>query len=69
MKYKSIYYSTTQIHNTLISAMEINNQILLDTRKCLELFNTKHVGAGPAHVGRKSMHNVQNKSLPDVACQ
>jgi len=63
MKYKSIFYSTTQIHKTLISAMEIKNQIILDTGKCLELYDTKHFGAGPTHVGRNSMPNVQNKSL------
>jgi hypothetical protein len=62
MKYKSIFYSTTQIHGPLISAMEINNQIKLYSRKCLKLFNTKHFGAGAAHVGGKSMPNVQNKS-------
>jgi hypothetical protein len=43
--------------------MEIKNQIILDTGKCLELFDTKHFGAGPAHVGRKSMHNVQNNNV------
>jgi hypothetical protein len=63
MKYESIFYSTTQIHKTLISAMEINNQIILDTGKCLEHFDTKHFGARPAHVGRKSIPNVQNKSF------
>jgi hypothetical protein len=48
MKIKSTFYSTTQIHKTLISAMDMNNQITLDTGKCLELFDTKHFAAGPA---------------------